>query len=103
MYDSEAFSAATTACLPLRASAYPDQSFRYPFLGGLILLSQSWTGLVRLASVVLFAVNIGMVFQGLDVSRNFSWHPQLGSEAFFQHSCQAMCLANRCQAWEQQM
>ena len=52
---------------------------------------------------MLLAVGIGMVFQGFQVSRDFSWHPQFGRQAFFQNRCEAVGLAHGREARKQQV
>ena len=59
--------------------------------------------LLRFARVVLLAVDIAVVFQGLQVSYDFGGRPQFGRQAFFQDCRQAVSFTDRCQAREQQV
>src|SRR5208282_5956666 len=59
--------------------------------------------LVRFPGVVFFVVDVGMVFQRLQVSSDFSGHPQLGGQALFKNGGQAVSLADWRLAREQQV
>jgi hypothetical protein len=59
--------------------------------------------LLWLPRVVLFAVDIGMVFQGLQVSSDFGRHPKFGRQAFFQNRRETVSLAHRCESRKQQV
>ena len=52
---------------------------------------------------MFLAVDIGVVFQGLQVSDHFGGRPQFGRQPFFQNGRQAVSFADRRQAREQQV
>ena len=52
------------------------------------------TILFRFAGVVGFAVDVGVVFNGLEVGDDFGGHSQVDRQAFFQNGCEAVGLAD---------
>ena len=50
--------------------------------------------LLRFSRVVFFMVDIGVVFQGLQVSDDLGGHPQVDRQAFLQNCCEAVGLAD---------
>jgi hypothetical protein len=52
---------------------------------------------------VFFAVYVGVIFQGLEVSDNLGGHPEVDRRTFLQDGCEPMSLADRGQAREQQV
>lgn len=44
---------------------------------------------------MLFVMDVGMVFQRLQMSRDFGGHPRIDRQTFFENSCQAVDLADQ--------